>query len=106
MDPSVVGIELRSFRFIGKFYFKELFCWKMTNAKVFLLSSLALFGLLTYSPDDDRFLFNCYLFGVYTSLVCIGCELYGIIYRICNLHDFYWTSVIEPEFHDVVMKTK
>ena len=43
---------------------------------------------------------------VVNFMVFIGNFMNFIIYRICNLHDFYWTSVIEPELHDAVMKTK
>ena len=98
MDPSIVGIELRCLGYIGKFYCKELFCWKLTNVKMFILSSTTLIGLIACtSVVDNPVPLIALLFGLFTTTLCTSLELCGLCYRIAYLHEFYLTNVIDPE---------
>ena len=98
MDPSVVGIELRCLAYIGKFYCKELFCWKLTNVKMFILSSRTLFGLFAWtSVVDNPVSLIALLFSLFTTTLCTALELCGLCYRIAYLHEFYLTNVNDPE---------
>ena len=99
MDPSVTGIELRCLRHIGNFYLNELACWKVTNAKMFLISATTVFGLIAnvhYFVDDLNMGIPFFL-ALFGSSVCFSLEMCGILHRVSFLRDFYIRSVIEPE---------
>ena len=104
MDPSVTGIEFRCLRYIGKFYFKELACWKVTNAKMFILSASVVIGLIAnvHYFVDDLGIVSPYFFGVFGSSVCFSLEMCGILQRMNMLRDFYMKTVIEPEINGYV----
>ena len=99
MDPNIVGIELRCFSYIVKFYVKELFCWNVANVKMFLISASTWFGLVYHLPylDDNLTGFVSYFFGLFGSGLCLALELTGMLHRMVYLRDFYMTNVIEPE---------
>ena len=104
MDPSIVGIELCCLLYIAKFYVKELFCWKVTNIKMFLISASTWFGLVYHLPylDGNPTRFVSYFFGLFGSCLCTALELTGMLHRMVYLRDFYITNVIEPEVRGYV----
>lgn len=41
MDPSMTMIELRYLAYVGKFFYREIACRKITNSKMHLFSGLS-----------------------------------------------------------------
>lgn len=91
MDVSITKFELGFLVYAGKFYFYEIACRKITNAKVFLLSgfatTLCVYGMYT---DSTNGLPAPLLLGAcFVSSLSFFCESVLMIARIRNLHDRY-----------------
>ena len=97
MDMSITKFELGFLLYAGKFYFHEIACRKITNAKVFLLSgfatALCVYGMYTDSRSESYL-----LYGLLTPLLIGACfmsslslisESVLIIARLIDLHDRY-----------------
>lgn len=85
MDQSITSFHLRYFWKAGKFFGNELICFKFTNTKAWILSTVSMFACATilHTTSFCPFLIQS---AYYTSLAAFFFETIGVLLRATELY--------------------